>query len=343
MPIRKRNGIFQVRVALGSGRRAERSLPSGAKLADAKALEATLKRAVIDEVVGRPRKYTIAHALDRWEESEARSLRSWQRDVRYRAAVVRDLAGDRPLDDLPTLADEIKRKGLSSGLSAAGTNRYLAIVRRVANLAERWSWTDKPLGRRIENVPGERPRDLRLEQSDVIRLMAHADPRLADFVAFLALTGMRRSEALRLTPADIRDGAAHIDHRSKSGRPRVVPLAPAAAKIAARSIPFELGASNISRLWREARVAAGLPAARLHDIRHHFASLLVERGTSPAVLREILGHASLNQTSRYTHAPPAGAAEAVRGLRLATKKSQRPKGQTRVREKPAKSGARASR
>jgi len=67
MPIRKRADRFQVRVSLGGGRRVERTLPAGARRADAVALEATLRRAVIDQVVGRPRRLTIADALDQWE------------------------------------------------------------------------------------------------------------------------------------------------------------------------------------------------------------------------------------------------------------------------------------
>jgi len=63
MPIRKRADRFQVRVSLGGGRRVERTLPAGAKRGDAVALEATLRRAVIDQVVGRPRRFTIADAL----------------------------------------------------------------------------------------------------------------------------------------------------------------------------------------------------------------------------------------------------------------------------------------
>ena len=63
MPIRKRAGRFQVRVSLGGGRRVERTLPAGAKRGDTVALEATLRRAVIDQVVGRPRRFTIADAL----------------------------------------------------------------------------------------------------------------------------------------------------------------------------------------------------------------------------------------------------------------------------------------
>jgi integrase len=78
MPIRQRADRFQVRVSLGGGRRVERTLPASAKRADAVSLEATLRRAVIDQVVVRPRRFTIADAFDRWE-TDARALRSGQK------------------------------------------------------------------------------------------------------------------------------------------------------------------------------------------------------------------------------------------------------------------------
>jgi integrase len=311
MPIRKRGDRFQVRVQ-SNGRRAEKSLPKGAKRSDAVALEIALRKSVIDQTVGRPQRYTISQALDRWEESEARALRSWERDVRYRAAVVRQLAGDRQLDELPDLVDEIK-----VGPSRAVSVRPARIgISQLCDASEKWHWTDKPLGRQIERVPGERTRNLRLTSGQVHALMTRADPRLRDLVEFLALTGLRRSEALRLVPDDIRGGSIYVSELSKSGRARIVPLAPAALRIARRAIPFDLRTSSISKLWREARSAAGLPRARLHDLRHAFASWIMEQGTPATVVRDMLGHSSLAVTSRYTHSRPGDAAAAVKNLRV---------------------------
>lgn len=129
MPIRKRADRFQVRVSLGDGRRVEQTLPAGARRADAVALEATLRRAVIDQVVGRPRRFTIADALDRWE-TDARALRSWQKDVvRFRAAVVRQLAGSRPL--------EVRAPSPGSACPGSGQNRRQAPPLRPDGAADR--------------------------------------------------------------------------------------------------------------------------------------------------------------------------------------------------------------
>jgi integrase len=146
--------------------------------------------------------------------------------------------------------------------------------------------------------------------------MSKADPVLADFLHFLALTGLRRSEALRLTPADIVAGAVRVDSRSKSGKTRLIPMAPEAARIASRRLPFDLTVSQVVRLWIEARKAAKLPGMRLHDLRHFFGSLLIERGTDAATVRDLMGHSSLAVTSRYVHGAPDAAVAAVRGLRV---------------------------
>ncbi len=163
-------------------------------------------------------------------------------------------------------------------------------------------------------VPGERSRDLRLTREQVRKLMSKAEPRLADFVLFLALTGLRRSEALRLTPDDIVNGCVRVDTRSKSARLRMVPLAPEAAKIARRAIPFDLTIDSIEGMWGRAREAAGMPDVWLTDLRHFFGTQLVARGADAATVRDLMGHSSLAVTSRYVQAVPAAAVRAVKGL-----------------------------
>ena len=53
--------------------------------------------------------------------------------------------------------------------------------------------------------------------------------------------------------------------------------------------------------WNAARCRAGLPEFRVHDLRHSVASFLVNAGRSLYEVQELLGHADIRTTSRYSH------------------------------------------
>src|SRR5690606_13855588 len=152
-------------------------------------------------------------------------------------------------------------------------NRYLAILRRVANLARDWGWTDKPLGSRVKLTPGESSRHVYLTAAQVRALMDGCRlPEVRDLILFAALTGLRAGAILRMTPELIRGDLILLDAQTKSGRPRAVPMPPQAVEIAARRVPFTIGISLLHKVFNEARIAAGLPHVHLHDLRHTFAS-----------------------------------------------------------------------
>lgn len=59
----------------------------------------------------------------------------------------------------------------------------------------------------------------------------------------------------------------------------------------------------------------GLPSIRFHDLRHTFASLLLEAGESPKVIQELLGHSTITTTMDvYAHVTKKGKARAVERL-----------------------------
>ena len=63
--------------------------------------------------------------------------------------------------------------------------------------------------------------------------------------------------------------------------------------------------------WDTARKRAGLPELRIHDLRHSFASFLVNSGRSLYEVKELLGHADIKTTSRYAHLSRETLAQAV--------------------------------
>lgn len=59
----------------------------------------------------------------------------------------------------------------------------------------------------------------------------------------------------------------------------------------------------------------GLPSIRFHDLRHTFASLLLEAGESPKVIQELLGHSTITTTMDiYAHVTKKGKVKAIERL-----------------------------
>ena len=130
--------------------------------------------------------------------------------------------------------------------------------------------------------------------------------------------GLRISEALALTGADVRPQPT-LAVRGKGGRTRIVPLLPAIAAAIARYAdlcPYPLaadgplflsttgrplGARHIQKIMETLRIQLGLgPRATPHTLRHSFATHLLQNGGDLRAIQDLLGHASLSTTQRYT-------------------------------------------
>lgn len=70
--------------------------------------------------------------------------------------------------------------------------------------------------------------------------------------------------------------------------------------------------SNLRKLFNRLLVAAKLRRIRFHDLRHTFASLLLQQGESPVYVKEQMGHSSITITvDVYGHLIPGGNRQAV--------------------------------
>jgi len=67
-----------------------------------------------------------------------------------------------------------------------------------------------------------------------------------------------------------------------------------------------------------ARIAAGLPDVRVHDLRHSCASFMINNGRSIYEVSSILGHSQLKTTQRYAHLSQETLLEAVDAAAEAT-------------------------
>lgn len=147
-------------------------------------------------------------------------------------------------------------------------------------------------------------------------------------VVLLAMnTGLRRGEllGLRWEQVDLTRRMVTVTaSAAKSGKTRHVPLNDEAADVLTRwhkqhrkanglVFPGRGGAemTNISTSWQRLVDDADLCGFRFHDLRHDFASKLVMHGVDLNTVRELLGHADLKMTLRYSHLAPDRLAAAV--------------------------------
>ena len=134
----------------------------------------------------------------------------------------------------------------------------------------------------------------------------------AAIIRLLAMTGARRNEIahLKWSWVDLHHGVLRLPN-SKTGE-RLIVLGQAARDLIAGLPryngtdlvfpPTRAGAlyEGTPKVWRSIRASAGVKA-RIHDLRHHFASLAGELGYALPTISALLGHSIPGTTGRYLH------------------------------------------
>jgi integrase/recombinase XerC len=271
-----------------------------------------------------------------WLKSERRlsprTLDAYERDVGGFLAFLGEHLGAapdkaalealRPADFRAFLA---RRRG--DGLTSASLARTLSSVRSFFRFANR---NDLLANSAIGTIgspklPASIPKPLTpAETAETLEVVGQGsgEPwvRARDAAVLLLLygCGLRISEAL-----DLNRGQAPLGNSlivtGKGGKQRMVPVLPVVRDAVDRYLelcPFaledggplflgvrggRLNARNVQLLMQRLRGALGLPdSATPHALRHSFATHLLGSGGDLRTIQELLGHASLSTTQRYT-------------------------------------------
>jgi integrase len=229
---------------------------------------------------------------------------------------------------------------LPAGYAPGTINRMLNLLKAVFSAAIGWELPGLTINpaRGIKELPVGPGRERFLSSEEAGRLlaavMASDNAMLGPIIAFLLLTGARKREALdaRWDSVNVATGLWTIP-LSKSGQARHLPLSPrvvstlalaravaqremgeAAARCRPYIFPNPLTGKpfvSIYTSWHSARCKAGLVDVRVHDLRHSFASALVNQGMTLYDVKQLLGHANIATTQRYAHLSPGRLQTAV--------------------------------
>lgn len=324
MGLVKRNHVWWMNV-MHQGRQVRRSTGT----ADKRLAEAILSKVKVQIAEGRffePRpeqEHRFQDMMERYcmERAGLKAPKSAARD-RQALAHLLPMFGEKRLAEVtPSGLAAYKAQRRTEEAAPATINKELRLVRHAFNLARReWEWCQENPMHRVSMEPVRNEVDRWLTAQEEDRLLAAASPWLREIIRFALHTGMRQGEILNLQWQEVDFGRSTlIVMQSKNGTRRSLPLNTTvydllAVKQAATGAPRgpvfrtprgqHLQVRFLVREFCDARDRAGIPDFRFHDLRHTFATRLVQRGVDLYKVQRLLGHKTGTMTQRYAHHSP---------------------------------------
>ena len=210
---------------------------------------------------------------------------------------------DKPINELfIDHVDNMKADMLLRELSPQTINRRLAVVKRILNLCMKWGWLKQPLSQNIEMLSEKgMAREIHLSREEFNQLMNLIEhPEVKKVICLAAYTGLRQGELASLTPENWKAPYIRLSNKTKSGKPRAVPVVAELHDMI--TLPFSVSKMQIRWYFEKARKKMGRPDIRMHDLRHTFASWMLQNPEiALTTVRDLMGHSSLAVTSKYGH------------------------------------------
>ena len=215
----------------------------------------------------------------------------------------------------PRVIADYRKKRLET-VKPATVYQELALLRRMFNVAIReWEWLkENPASKLSFSVGNKNARDRWLTVEEEKELLTCAtNPQWLRRLLVVALhTGMRKGEIRNLRWQDI-DFTRRIITvvKSKNGEKRTIPMSNHASRFLkdakVRDISgkvFPVSETRLRVVFMKTLKKAGISNFRFHDLRHTFATRLVQNGVDLYKVKELLGHKTLSMTTRYAHHYP---------------------------------------
>ncbi len=276
--------------------------------------------------------WTVKDLVKRYTD-EFSSKASAEDYLRYGRYWAKEL-GERAADDLQASEIATWQRARARKVKPATVNRAHAYLKRLLNLARRDGLIHSNAASQVTLLRENNARFRFLDPEEDARLEEVLPRRYWLMVLFALNTGLRLAEQLSLERSDLNFRTEMIRvRRGKGNKARHVPMNATVKAILAEIMAEQdtaepctangknglvvpglvfpsttgtvMNKRNLQqRVFRKACKKAGIHDATWHDLRHTYASRLVEGGVDLYVVKELLGHSSILMTQRYAHLKP---------------------------------------
>lgn len=282
-----------------------------------------IKEDFMEEHFGKKPDVSFSEALLRYAKAaKQENLKSFQRSSRYRLNHLKDRFGSFMLSEITlTIVQDYMDERMREATRST-VQRDASTLRAIMNKAYREGLMDKPPKFPRFKSLHSRKRWLTLKEEQ--KLISHASPHLIPIICFAVDTGGRLSEILNLDWREVDLSNKRVRFiKTKNGEDRSIPLCDRAIAVLSSLKPKEIGPvftfrgqkiANVDTSFRKARSKAGLEDVRFHDLRHTFASRLVQGGVPLYDVQHLMGHKSLDMVQRYAHLAPDFGEKAIQTL-----------------------------
>jgi site-specific recombinase XerD len=337
----KRGGVWRINLRW-NGKRIQKSLGTISKKL-AEQIEAKIKAQLaeenyFDKPIGANK--TVAQMMERFIVEHAPKVSS-NMQLSYKTSLKNLLPyfGEMPITEVtPKKITSYKQQRRVNGVTPATINRELACLSKAFNIAfKEWEWVKENPLLKVSKEKENNERDRCLMADEEPKLLLCSPAWLRDIVVYALNTGKRKNEILSLEWPEVDFSRRVVTViNSKNGAKRTIPLNHTVCELLERTwkarnqniryvfpsyAGSKISAGNLNRAFKKSLKKAGIKDFRFHDLRHTFATRLVQSGVDIYRLQKLLGHKTLRMVCRYAHHNSESLRDSVEvldGCKLAT-------------------------
>jgi integrase len=267
-----------------------------------------------------------------WSEEEHRAHKSTTRRYSVSAVALLRYFHETPLDKITpddverfktqrateckTVRGCRKRIATTERVRPATVNRELACLKAVFNFAIKSDRVTKNPVSRVKFLTENNQQTRVLSYTEQHRYLSNATPLLRDVAVLILETGMRPEEVYTIQPknVDLTRGLLLIPNGKTAAARRRIKLTSIAWNVLRHRIeglqtlylfPCETNPNRpvpkVNNAHDRALKASGVPAFRLYDLRHTWATRAAMSGIDLVTLAAMLGHSRIQMVLRYAH------------------------------------------